>query len=304
MNKIIIAGGTGFLGSVLIDHFKSKVKSIMVLSRTPKKNTGNTTYIQWDGKTMGNWVHHLENADALINLTGKSVDCRYHDKNKEAILSSRIDSTNILGQGLKTCKNPPKIWINSSTATIYEDSRNQEMDEENGVIGTGFSVHVAKAWEREFFSFSNPEIRQIALRTSIVLGKRGGAFVPITKLTKIGFGGKQGDGQQKVSWIHEKDFARSVEYIIKNENITGVINIVSPTQTTNSELMKTIRKVLKIPFGIPMNKTLLEIGARIIKTETELILKSRNVIPKKLMEHGFTFHFPTLENTIHNLLKK
>ncbi|MDC8005618.1 TIGR01777 family oxidoreductase [Aureisphaera galaxeae] len=303
MRKLIIAGGSGFLGSILINHFKNKVHSIIVLSRTKTKTTGNITYVKWDGQTLGDWVKHLEHADVLINLTGKSVDCRYHEKNKERILFSRVDSTRVLGQGIELSENPPKIWINSSTATIYEDSRDKEMDEENGIIGTGFSVNVATSWEKEFFQFQNPQLRQIALRTSIVFGRKGGAFVPLKNLSKVGFGGKQGDGQQKVSWIHEEDFARSVEYIIRNEDIKGVINIVSPSPTTNMDLMKMIRKGLKMPFGIPMSKLLLEMGARVIKTETELILKSRNVIPKRLMEHGFTFKYPSLEKTILHLLK-
>ncbi len=304
MKNLIIAGGNGFLGQTLIDFYKNKVEKVYVLSRSSRTSVGNVEYLQWDGKTLGDWAHYLSQCDVLINLSGKSVDCRYHQKNKDLILSSRIDSTRVLGQAINQCENPPKIWLNSSTATIYRHSLDKEMDERNGELGDGFSVGIAKAWEKEFFSFELKSTRQVALRTSIVFGKNGGAFIPIKNLTKIGFGGKQGSGLQKVSWIHEEDFARSVDFIIQNKNLNGPINIVSPKPTTNGALMKLLRTKMNIPFGIPMGKSMLELGARIIKTETELILKSRNVIPGILTENGFQFKFGTLDKTIDHLIKK
>lgn len=301
-NSIIIAGGTGYLGQVLIDFFKNKTDRIYILSRNKKNDYENVTHLLWDAKNLGDWVNIFENADAIINLTGKSVDCRYNAKNKNLILSSRVNSTNVLGKAIEQCENPPRIWLNSSTATIYRHSLEKQMDEFSGELGDGFSVSVAKAWEQMFFGFKLRKTRQVAMRTSIVFGNGGGAFVPIKTLAKIGMGGKQGPGNQKVSFIHEVDFARSIEFIIANKIIEGVINIVSPTPTTNKELMQTLRKQLNVPFGIPMPKMLLEIGAVIIKTETELILKSRNVIPTKLHNYGFKFKFPTLSQTISNLV--
>ncbi|MEL6810020.1 MAG: TIGR01777 family oxidoreductase [Bacteroidota bacterium] len=314
MKTLIIAGGSGFLGQVLTDYFKNKVEQIYILSRSNHvshktsteaqvKEKGNIQFLPWDAKTLGPWSAYLEDADVLINMTGKSVDCRYHQKNRDLILSSRVDATRILGQAIMQCERPPKVWLNSSTATIYRHSTDLEMDETDGEIGEGFSVSVAQAWEKEFFSYALPKTRQVALRTSIVLGKEGGAFVPIKRLTQLGFGGKQGPGNQKVSWIHEEDFARSIEFILQKKEIQGVINIVSPTPTTNAQLMQTLRKKIGIPFGIPMGKSMLELGAKIIQTETELILKSRNVIPKKLIEYGFTFNYPKLDETLTHLLK-
>lgn len=302
MKKLIIAGGTGFLGNVLIEYFKTKVEKIIILTRSQKVNYENVSFLVWDGKTMGDWATVFEGTDVLINMTGKSVDCRYTDKNKSLILNSRIDSTRVLGEVIAKCINPPKIWLNSSTATIYRHSLDKEMDEFSGEIGDGFSVGIAKAWEQEFFSHQLTKTRQVALRTSIVFGKDGGAFVPIKRLAQIGMGGTQGPGDQKVSFIHEEDFARSIEFIIGNEMITEPINIVSPTPTTNKILMQEMCKKLKIPIGIPMPKILLKFGARIIQTETELILKSRNVIPGILQRYGFTFKYGSLEQTLDNLL--
>ncbi|GGX16780.1 TIGR01777 family oxidoreductase [Aquimarina muelleri] len=302
MKKIVIAAGTGFLGKIVTEYFKTKVKTIIILTRGKNKKINNIKYVNWDAKTIGNWTNELNNADVLINLTGKSVDCRYNKKNKDLILHSRIDSTIILAEAIQKCTNPPKVWLNSSTATIYRHSSEKEMDETNGEIGTGFSVNVAKSWEKALFKQQTLNTRKVALRTAIVLGKNGGALQPILNLSKIGFGGKQGSGNQKISWIHELDFARSIEFIIHTKKIEGVINIVSPKPSSNSVFMKTLRKITRVPFGIPIPKPLLEFGAKLIKTETELILKSRNVIPKKLENNGFKFTYPELKTAINHLV--
>lgn len=302
MKKIVIAAGTGFLGSVLTEHFKNKFESIIILTRGKNKTQNNMKFVHWDAKTLGNWKTEINNAEVLINMTGKSVDCRYTKKNRKLIMSSRIASTTVLGKAIKECKNPPKVWLNSSTGTIYRHSLDKEMDEINGEIGTGFSVDVATTWEKTFFDQHTPNTRKVALRTSIVLGRNGGALPPIINLVKIGFGGKQGNGNQKLSWIHEVDFARSLEFIINNNNISGPINIVSPTPTTNVKFMKALRKTMQIPIGISLSKPILELGARFIKTETELILKSRNVVPQELQNNGFNFSYPDLENAFEHLI--
>lgn len=299
MKKIVIAAGTGFLGKVLVEYFKTKAESITILTRGKSRTENNVRFIYWNAKTSGDWIHELENAEIIINLTGKSVDCRYTQKNKDLILNSRVTSTAILGEVISKCKNPPKTWLNPSTATIYRHSLDKEMD---GEIGTGFSVDVATSWEKTFFNQQTPKTRKVALRTAIVLGKKGGALPPILNLTKIGLGGKQGNGNQKLSWIHEIDFARSIEFITKKPSIEGVINIVSPKPVTNSTFMKTLRRILKIPLGIPISKPILEFGARIIKTETELILKSRNVIPSKLINNGFQFLYPDIKPALISLI--
>lgn len=300
MKKIVIAAGTGFLGSVLVDYFKEKCDEMVILTRGKSKVVGKIKYVNWNAKTFSGWETELEQADVLINLTGKSVDCRYNDANKAEILNSRIDSTNILTQAVLHCQQPPKHWLNSSTSTIYRFSLDKKMDETTGEIGDDFSMNVAKAWEKTFFETETPHTMKTALRTSIVLGKKGGAFVPIKNLAKLGFGGKQGKGNQFISWIHETDFARALEFILEKQ-MTGVVNIVSPTPTPNKIFMNTLCKKLKVPFGFPISKTMLELGAKIIGTETELVLKSRNVVPKRLVENGFEFNYGELKKAFENL---
>ncbi|KGO84191.1 NAD-dependent epimerase [Flavobacterium beibuense F44-8] len=300
MKKMIIAAGTGFLGSILSEYFKNKVDEIIILTRGKSRTTGNIKYVHWNARTFGNWETELENSDVLINLAGKSVNCRYNERNKNEIMASRLNSTAILNKAVLQCKNPPKHWLNSSTATIYKGSYHKQMDEVNGDKGFDFSMKVARAWEKVFFKTETQQTLKTALRTSIVLGKNGGAYPMLRKLAKIGMGGKQGNGRQYVSWIHEHDFARAVEFVI-NTKTEGVINIVSPTPIRNNDFMKTIVKQVKAPFAIPVSKTMLEIGAQIIGTETELILKSRNVIPKRLQENGFTFTYPELSTALRNL---
>jgi len=243
MKKIIIAGGTGFLGQILAQYFKDKYQEIIILTRKEKPDNDNIKYIIWDGKTKDKWFSYLEGADVLINLTGRSVDCRYNEKNKATILNSRVDATEILGHAVRMCDAPPKVWLNSSTATIYRHSMDKEMD-----------------------------------------------------------GGKQGNGNQYFSWLHEDDFSRAIHFLIDKEELEGIFNLVAPKPTTNTILMSTIRQLLKIPFGIPLPKWLLEIGANMIRTETELVLKSRRVVPKRLIDNGFSFKYMSLTKSLNHLI--
>lgn len=301
MNKLIIAAGTGFLGQVLIHHFRDKFEEIVILTRGKSNTIDGIKYVNWNARTFTGWEKELENSSVLINLAGKSVDCRYTKENKKEILWSRIESTKILNKAVLNCKNPPKHWLNSSTATIYRFSLDKQMDEIYGEIGNDFSINVALSWEKAFFKTETPKTSKTALRTSIVLGKNGGAFVPLKTLTKIGFGGKQGSGNQFVSWIHEEDFANAVDFIIEKE-MTGVINVVSPTPIRNVDFMEKLRKAVGFPFGIPLSKFFLEIGSFIIRTEAELVLKSRNVIPKRLLENGFVFKFGDIDKAFRDLI--
>ena len=302
MTKLIIAAGTGFLGQVLVHHFKNKFEEIVILTRGKSQTIDGIKYVNWNARTFSGWEKELENATVLINLTGKSVDCRYTKKNKKEILWSRIESTKILSKAVLNCQNPPKHWLNSSTATIYRFSLDKQMDETDGEIGNDFSINVALSWEKAFFKTQTPNTLKTALRTSIVLGKNGGALIPLKTLAKIGFGGKQGKGNQFISWIHEEDFANAVDLIIKKE-ITGVINVVSPEPIRNVDFMKKLRKAVGFSFGIPLNQFCLEIGSFFIRTETELVLKSRNVIPKRLLENGFRFKFGDIDEAFKDLLR-
>ncbi len=286
--KIIIAGGTGYLGQLLTSHFqKDKKNQIFILSRHQKLNSENIKYLQWDGKSEEYWASFLENTDVLINLTGKSVNCRYTKENKEEIYRSRIDSTNILCRVIQQLQNPPKVFIQSSSATIYRHSEDKIMTEKNGKIGIDFSMDVCKKWEMIFNSYDLPKTKKIITRTSIVLGNKGGAFPIIKRLTRFGFGGKQGSGKQFISWISEEDYVRSILYLINQEK--GVYNVCAPNPLMNETFQRKLRKKLKVFFGFNTPKWCLKIGAKIIGTEPELLLKSRRVYPEKLLKTGFQF---------------
>lgn len=296
--KIIIAAGTGFLGKNLEKYFTEKGNQVYTLTRNPKRKNE----ILWDAKTLGEWKNLLENSDVLINLAGKSVDCRYTDKNKQEIYDSRINSTKILQQAVDNCIHKPKIWLNASSATIYVHSETHLNTEENGIIGDDFSMNICKSWEKEFFKTENEDIRKVALRTSIVLGNNGGAFTKLKLITKLGLGGKQGRGNQNISWIHIDDFCKAVEYIIENKNLSGEINVTAPNPLFNEEFMRKLRKEMKIPFALNAAFWQLEIASVFLKTETELLLKSRNVYPEKLMKSGYKFTYPNVETAFKDLV--
>lgn len=296
--KIIIAAGTGFLGKNLEKYFTEKGNQVYILTRNPKRKNE----FLWDAKTLGEWQNLLEDSDVLINLAGKSVDCRYTEKNKREIYDSRINSTKVLQQAVDNCINKPKIWLNASSATIYVHSEKHLNTEENGIIGDDFSMNICKSWEKEFFKTENPDTRKVALRTSIVLGNNGGAFTKLKMITKLGLGGKQGRGNQNVSWIHIDDFCRAVEWVIENEDISGKINVTAPNPLNNEEFMRKLRKEMKILFGLNAAVWQLEIASVFLKTETELLLKSRNVYPEKLMNNGFKFSYSDIETAFKNLV--
>jgi uncharacterized protein len=302
IDKLILAGGTGFLGQAIIEKFSNSVKEIIVFTRGASHQEKNIRYINWDGKTMGTWSKEIDGSDVLINLTGKSVDCRYNEKNKSEIISSRVNATNILGKAISDSMDPPKVWLNSASATIYRDSEDIDMDE-NGETGTGFSVDVCKKWEAAFNEAKTPQTRKIALRISMVLGKSGGVLPVMKKLVNAGLGGKMGSGKQFVSWIHEEDFLKAILWLIENEKAAGAYNLAAPQPVTNSDFMQLIRKSLGKKFGIPAAKWMLEIGAVFLRTETELILKSRKVVPKRLVDEGFVFSYSNMEKALKDLLK-
>lgn len=302
MKKIVIAGGTGFLGTCLVEHFKNQSAQIVILTRGKSFHVGTTRYVTWDGKTLGPWKETLENADVLINLNGKSVDCRYTDKNKNLIYATRLEATAVLGKAIQAATNPPKLWINASSATIYRHSLDKNMDEYSGEVGSGFSVDVCQRWEKIFNSVETKNTRKILIRTAIVLGKKNGALKPLTVLTKLGLGGRQGPGNQYVSWIHESDFVGVIDFFINNNQTDGVYNVTSPSPVPNKNFMLALRRAVRISIGIPLPKSLLELGTVLIGTETELILKSRRVIPQRLLEDGYKFRFDRIEGALEDLI--
>jgi len=285
MRKIVIAGGTGFLGQFLASRFREKGDKVIIISR----NKGDVRWNETEKLTQA-----LENADVIINLAGKSVDCRYTEKNKQAILWSRIDTTRALGKALIACKQLPKLWINSSTATIYRHAEDRPMTEGEGEIGKGFSVDVALGWEQAFFAFQLPHTRQVALRMAIVLGRDGGVMQPLKRLAKLWMGGKQGTGNQMFSWIHVEDLFQIILFLMDHQELIGIINCSAPKPVSNETLMKSIREALMVKIGLPAPTWSLKIGAVLIRTETELILKSRWVLPDRLLKAGYTFTYPEL----------
>jgi len=300
--KIILAGGNGYLGGLLAKHFSNITQTVIILARKPQLQKGNISTILWDGKTADTWVEELEGADLLINLCGKNVNCRYTYKNQKEIINSRVVPTRLLGNAIKNLTKPPKLWINVTSSTIYRHAEDHPQDEYTGEIGSGFSIDVCKAWENSFFETELPQTRRVALRMGIVLGLADGAFPRLLNLVKFGLGGKQGDGKQYVNWVHEQDAVRTIEWLFNQNEINGVVNCTAPHAVTNNELMQTIRKVYGISFGLPTPAWLLSIGAAIIGTETELILKSRWVKPAILLDHGFEFQYGKIDEAVHDIL--
>lgn len=293
--KVVIAGGTGFIGKYLAEEFRKLDYQVLIISRQDE-------HIQWSNEKE--IINGLENSDMLINLAGKSVDCRYNKKNKEEILKSRTETTKLLGNAILKCKNPPNLWINSSTATIYRHAVDRPMTESTGEIGSGFSVDVAKNWEQAFFDFELAHTRQVALRMAIVLGKKGGVMKPFTNLVRFGLGGKQGNGDQLFSWIHIADLFGIILFFQLHEDLKGVFNCSAPNPIANTTLMKSLRQTLNVKIGLPAPVWLLKIGAVMLRTETELILKSRWVIPEKLLATGYDFKYQTIDTALADILHK
>ena len=302
MRRILIAGGSGFLGKILEGHFTSIGDKVTLLSRNSGVCAITPDWVYWDGKSLGAWSEALDSADVLINLSGKSVDCRYTRKNKELICSSRLAATKILGEAITKSASPPALWINMSSATIYKHSLDAPNNEANGVVGSGFSVEVCKAWEKEFERWKTPYTRKVTLRCAIVLGNSGGVMVPLKNLVRVGLGGSQGNGKQYMSWLHQDDLSGIVQFIVDNNQLSGVFNTTSPFPLRNEEVMQVLRDAMNIRLGLPIPKWILEMGAVLIGTETELVLKSRWVVPQRLHDEGYRFQYDHIEEAFANLI--
>ncbi|HEY0067292.1 MAG TPA: TIGR01777 family oxidoreductase [Flavisolibacter sp.] len=302
INRIVLAGGSGYLGRVLADYYKDKAHDIVILSRKAHAPQGNVRYLVWDGRTYGAWTEALEGCDLLVNLSGKNVNCRYTEQNRREILSSRVEPTKALGEAIKTLKNPPKMWMQAASATIYRHAEDRYQDEETGELGSGFSVDVCRTWESVFWEQETPGTIKVVLRIGLVLGRSDGVFPRLKNLVRFGLGGHQGTGLQYISWIHEQDFARVTEWVFEHGKDGDILNCVSPQASRNKEFMRLIRNSYGIGIGLPAPQWLLEIGAVIIGTETELILKSRWVYPGRLLERGFRFSFPEPGEAVREVL--
>jgi uncharacterized protein len=297
--RVVIPGGSGQVGRVLARHFHGRGDQVVVLSRKPDRAPWRM--VEWDGATRGDWVAELEGCDVLINLAGRSVDCRYGEANRRAIYNSRVHSTHLLNEVVGAMARPPRVWLNASTATIYRHALDRAMDEATGELGGNeagapdtwnFSITVAKAWEEAFFAGDTPGTRKVAMRSAMTMSPdRGGVFDVLLRLVRSGLGGRQGAGTQYVSWIHESDFVRAVEWLIAREDLAGVVNLASPNPVTNREFMRELRAAWGVRVGLPVLPWMVEIGAAVLRTESELILKSRRVAPGRLLGSGFEFAF-------------
>lgn len=345
--KIVLAGGTGFIGQYLASYF-GKNNEVVMLERAPGSSPKSTLaypatntpphirHCQWDGKTAeAGWINELDGADLLINLAGKSVNCRYTQANKKKILESRLQTTQVLATAIRACRKPPAVWMNASSATIYQNSQVPNTESQGRIsvlkkdnmpfsffdrirfgikqlswaLSPGewdpkldFSVQVVQAWEAAFFAADTPKTRKLALRTAITLG-RGSILHIYLQLVKYGLGGRQGNGRQLFSWVHIEDLARSIDWLWEQSALDGPVNISAPYPVTNRELMAELRKQTGRKWGLPAFPWMLELGAGLIGTETELILKSRYVLPEKLESAGFRFQYPELNTALTNLLK-
>lgn len=309
--KIIVAGGTGHIGTSLVRHFSSQGHQVIVLSR---KSDPDKNQIEWDGQNLGEWAKQIDGSDIVINLAGRTVNCRYTDENLKQMMDSRVFSTRVIGQAIEASKKPPKLWLQMSTATIYAHRFDKANDEVEGIIGGDekdvpgyweYSIRIAKNWEKELELAKTIKTRKVALRTSMVMGLHpDSVFGVLKRMSQFFLGGSIGGGKQFVSWIHEADFIRAIEFLIAREDISGPVNVCSPNPIPQADFMKQLRKALHIAIGLPATAWMAEIGAFIIRTDTELLLKSRRVIPSRLLNAGFQFHYPNWEVASCDLVSK
>jgi len=303
--KLILAGGSGYLGRLVAKHFGTLGWEVITLARKEFEPAGPfEKIVVWDGKQIGSWASEIGGADAWLNLAGRTVNCRYTVKNRAEMMNSRVDSTRALALALAGLPETlrPKVWLNSSTATIYRHAEDRAQDELSGEIGKGLSVEIAKAWEAAFFAAEKPGTRMVALRSAMVFGPGAdGVYGAFAGLAKLGLGGRHASGRQFVSWIHIADFCAALEFLIEQEKLSGPVNLAAPDPVRNKDFQRELRKSVGMTVGLPMPELLLEIGALLRGTETELLLKSRRVIPARLLEAGFIFRFPKLAPALADL---
>jgi len=307
--RIVIPGGSGQVGTVLARAFHHEGHDVVVLSRRPGVQPWRV--VAWDGQRLSAWRREIDGSDVVINLAGRSVNCRYTDVNRKEIMDSRISSARVVGEAIARAAKPPRVWLQASTATIYAHRYDRPNDEQTGMLGGNestapntwrFSIDVARAWERAFDEAVTTRTRKVALRSAMTLSPdSGGVFDALVGLVRRGLGGSAGDGRQYMSWVHYEDFVAAVRWLIERDDVDGVVNVASPNPLPNAEFMRLLREASGVPFGLPARGWMLEIGAVLMRTETELILKSRRVVPGKLLERGFTFKYPVWNDAARDL---
>ncbi len=305
--RVVLLGGSGHVGSILQRALRAEGHDVVVIGR------GDGSTVHWDGRTLGPWATTIDGADVVVNLAGRSVDCRYDKTNLTEMLVSRVDSTRVLGEAIAAARRPPPVWLQMSTATIYAHA-GPANDETHGVLGGNeagvpaywrYSVEIARAWERALAEADTPRTRKIALRTAMVMGnERGGVFDMLLRLTRLGLGGAIAGGGQYVSWIHAEDFARAVSFLIEHEELDGVFNLSAPEPLPQREFMAALRAAAHVPIGLPASRWMVQAGAALMRTDPELVLKSRRVLPQRLEEAGFRFEHPRWSEACRDLLER
>jgi uncharacterized protein (TIGR01777 family) len=309
--KIVIPGGTGQVGAILVRAFRARGDDVVVLGR---QGTSEARVVSWDGQSLGPWARELDGADVVVNLAGRSVNCRYTPANLQAMLSSRVDSTRVVGHAIENASRPPRVWLQMSTATIYSHRFDAPNDEATGQIGgeeagvPGYwklSVDIAQAWERTQLEANTPRTRKVALRTAMVMSPdQGGIFDVLLGVTRLGLGGPIAGGQQFLSWIHERDFARALELLIEREDLDGPVNLCAPNPLPQRDFMAALRAAWGIRIGLAATQWMAEIGAFCMRNDTELTLKSRRVVPRRLLDAGFSFEYPEWPPAARNLVER
>lgn len=313
--EIILAGGSGQVGRLLVRALTSRGHACVVLTRkTPNESpTPLLREVQWDGRTLGPWCRDFEGVDAVINLAGRTVDCRYTERNLAAMQESRVRSTRVIGQAIAACTYPPAVWLQAGTATIYSHRFDAPNDEFSGDIGGSEpgvpalwrrSVDIARAWEAELLAAPTPATRKVILRSALTLSPdRGGVFDVLARLARLGLG-RQGSGRQYVSWIHEYDFVSALVFLLSRSDLEGPFNLSAPHPLPNRDFMACLHAALGARIAIPVPRPILELGALVLRTETELLLKSRRVTPERLLRHGFEFSYPTFPAAVEELVAR
>ena len=308
--KIVIPGGTGQVGTMLDRALTAEGHDVVLLTRTPR----GPGQVRWDGRTLGDWAGRIDGSDVVINLAGRSVNCRYTPANLAAMMSSRVDSARVVGEAIAAAARPPRVWLQMSTATIYAHRFDAANDEDTGRIGGGepgapgywgYSVEIAKSWEAVQERADTPGTRKVALRAAMVMSPdRGGVFDVLSRLARLGLGGPVAGGRQYISWIHEHDFTRAVRFLIDRDDLAGAVNLAAPGPLPQREFMRELRSAGHIPVGLPATAWMAGIGAFALRSDTELLLKSRRVVPGRLTGAGFAFDHPRRPAAAPDLLSR
>ncbi|MFI9288572.1 NAD-dependent epimerase/dehydratase family protein [Streptomyces werraensis] len=308
--KIVLPGGTGQVGTILDRALSAAGHEVVVLTRRPRRPGD----VAWDGVNLGPWAEAVDGADVVINLSGRSVSCRYTPENLRAMMDSRVDSARVVGEAIASARRPPKVWLQMSTATIYAHRFDAANDEATGVIGGtesgvpdhwAYSVRIAKNWERAQEEATTPGTRKVALRAAMVMSPdRGGVFDVLLRLARLGLGGPVAGGGQYVSWIHDEDFVRAVEFLIAREDVEGAVNLAAPGPLPQREFMRVLRRAWGMPLGLPASRWMAEVGAFVLRSDTELLLKSRRVVSGRLGDAGFTFDWAGWEAAAGDLVRR